>query len=194
MRNVNMHVGGIELPALAVNNFLPPGWVVILSIGFASLWPWLNKKGIEPSTPLKFALSFILMGIGFYVFYLGCATSTQTGLIPLVTFIGGYFFIISGEMCLSPIGLSMVTKLAPVKIVSMMMGIWFFASAIGEFLAAKIGALMSVPEAIANANNPATSLPFYANILSKIGMGSIAIGLLLVCFVPVIRRWMADIR
>ena len=75
-----------------------------------------------------------------------------------------------------------------------MMGIWFFASAIGEFLAAKIGALMSVPEAIANANNPATSLPFYANILSKIGMGSIAIGLILICFVPLIRRWMADIR
>ena len=194
MRNVNMHVGGVELPALAVNNFLPPGWVVILSIGFAWLWPWLNRKGIEPSTPSKFALSFILLGIGFYVFYLGCATSTQKGLIPLVTFIFGYFFIISGEMCLSPIGLSMVTKLAPVKIVSMMMGIWFFASAIGEFLAAKIGALMSVPEAIANANNPATSLPFYANILSRIGMGSIAIGLILVCFVPVIRRWMADIR
>ena len=194
MRNVNMRVGSVELPALAVNNFLPPGWVVILSIGFASLWPWLNKKGIEPSTPLKFALSFILMGIGFYIFYLGCATSKQSGLIPLVTFIGGYFFIISGEMCLSPIGLSMVTKLAPVKIVSMMMGIWFFASAIGEFLAAKIGALMSVPEAIANANNPVTSLPFYANILSRIGMGSIAIGLLLICFVPVIRRWMADIR
>ena len=84
MRNVNMRVGSIELPALAVNNFLPPGWVVILSIGFAWLWPWLNKKGKEPSTPLKFALSFILMGIGFYVFYLGCST-TQTGLIPLVT-------------------------------------------------------------------------------------------------------------
>ena len=194
MRNVNMRVSSIELPALAVNNFLPPGWVIILSIGFAWLWPWLNRKGIEPSTPLKFALAFILMGIGFYVFYLGCATSKQSGLIPLVTFVGGYFFIISGEMCLSPIGLSMVTKLAPVKIVSMMMGIWFFASAIGEFLAAKIGALMSVPEAIANANNPATSLPFYATILSRIGMGSIAIGLILVCFVPVIKRWMADIR
>ena len=194
MRNVNMHVGNVDLPPLAVNNFLPPGWVVILSIGFAWLWPWLNRKGLEPSTPLKFAFSFILMGIGFYVFYLGCSTSAQTGLIPLFTFIGGYFFIISGEMCLSPIGLSMVTKLAPVKIVAMMMGIWFFASAIGEFLAAKIGSLMSVPEAIANANNPVTSLPFYATILSRIGMGSIAIGLVLICLVPVIKRWMADIR
>src|SRR5688500_1775070 len=61
MRNVDMNVFGAELPALAVNNFLPPGWVIVLSFFFAWLWPWLNKKGIEPSTPLKFALSFILM-------------------------------------------------------------------------------------------------------------------------------------
>ena len=194
MRNVNMRVGGVELPALSVNNFLPPGWVVLLSFAFAWLWPWLNKRGKEPSTPLKFGLSFILMGIGFYVFYLGCKISTDTGLIPLVVFIAGYFFIICGEMCISPIGLSMITKLSPAKIVAMMMGIWFFASAIGEFLAAKIGSLMSVPKEIAEANNPATSLSFYADILSKIGMGSIAIGLLLICFVPVIRRWMKEIR
>jgi POT family proton-dependent oligopeptide transporter len=194
MRNVDMKVGGVDLPPLSVNNFLPPAWVIILSIVSAWLWPWLNAKGKEPSTPLKFALSFILMGIGFYVFYLGCKMSTETGLISLLTFVGGYFFIIAGEMCLSPIGLSMVTKLAPIKIVAMVMGIWFFASAIGEFLAAKIGSLMSVPEEIAQANNPVTSLPYYADILSKIGLGSIGIGILLICFVPVIRRWMKDIR
>ncbi len=75
-----------------------------------------------------------------------------------------------------------------------MMGIWFFASAIGEFLAAKIGALMSVPRDIAEANNPATSLPYYADILNKIGLGSIIIGVMLMAFVPVIKRWMKDIR
>lgn len=194
MRNVDMNVGGVNLPPLSVNNFLPPGWVVILSFFFAWLWPWLNKRKMEPSTPLKFALSFILMGIGFYTFYLGCKTNTDTGLISLVNFVFGYFFIICGEMCLSPIGLSMVTKLSPTNIVAMMMGIWFFASAIGEFLSAKIGSLMSVPREIAEANNPATSLPFYADILSKIGIGSIALGVILIAFVPIIRKWMHDIK
>jgi proton-dependent oligopeptide transporter, POT family len=193
MRNVDMNVGGVELPALSVNNFLPPGWVIVLSFFFAWLWPWLNKRNREPSTPLKFALSFILMGIGFYVFYLGCKT-TSTGLISLTTFVFGYFFIICGEMCLSPIGLSMITKLSPGNIVAMMMGIWFFASAIGEFLSAKIGAMMSVPREIAEANNPATSLPFYADILSNIGIGSIALGVLLIVFVPLLRKWMHDVR
>ncbi|MDQ6813423.1 MAG: peptide MFS transporter [Bacteroidota bacterium] len=192
MRNVNMNVGSTNLPALSVNNFLPPGWVILLSFVFAWLWPALNKKGIEPSTALKFAYSFILMGIGFYIFYAACTQHKGTGLISLFSFAAGYFFIISGELCISPIGLSMITKLSPKKMVALMMGIWFFASATGEFLAGKIGSLMSVPESVVN--NPVLSLPYYANILSKIGMYSIAIGIVLICLVPLIRKWMSDVR
>jgi proton-dependent oligopeptide transporter, POT family len=126
------------------------------------------------------------------VFYLACQLTGGTGRISLLPFLMGYFFIICGELCLSPIGLSMITKLSPPKIVAMMMGIWFFASAIGEFLAGKIGSLMSVPREVVN--NPVLSLPYYADILSKIGIGSLCIGVVLICFVPVIRRWMGDIH
>jgi len=194
MRNVDMKILGIELPALSVNNFLPPAWVVILSFCFAWLWPWLNKRGKEPSTPLKFAFSFIFIGLGFFVFYLACMANLTTGLISLASFIAGYFFIICGEMCLSPVGLSMVTKLSPKNIVGMVMGIWFFASAIGEFLAGKIGSLMSVPKNIAKANDPALSLPYYADILYKIAAYSGCIGILLLCIVPLLRKWMGNIR
>ena len=138
-RNAKMVLFGIDLPELSINNFLPSGWVIILTLIIAPLWPWLNKRGKEPSTPMKFALSFIFLGAGFYVFYLGCLANQSTGIVPLWPFVWGYFFIILGELCLSPIGLSMVTKLSPARIVSLMMGIWFFASAIGEFLAGKIG-------------------------------------------------------
>lgn len=191
MRNVDMHVLGFNLPPLSVNNFLPPFWVIALSPVFAWLWLWLNKKGKEPSTPLKFALSFIFLGIGFYIFYLGCKMATD-GLISLYIFALGYVAIICGELCLSPIGLSMVTKLAPVKIVGMVMGIWFLASAIGEFLAGKIGSLMSVPENVVN--DPIQSLPYYADILSKIGLGSVLLGGVLMLIVPLLRRWMGDVK
>jgi proton-dependent oligopeptide transporter, POT family len=192
MRNVDMNIMGYNLPPLSVNNFLPPGWVIVLSFVFAWLWPWLNKRGKEPSTPLKFALSFILMGIGFFVFYIACRSSISTGHIPLWTFVAGYFFIISGELCLSPIGLSMVTKLSPVKIVAMMMGIWFFASAIGEFFAGKIGSLMSVPEKVQD--NAIASMPYYADILNKIAIGSVGVGILLWITVPLLKKWMKDIH
>ncbi|MGV3640571.1 MAG: peptide MFS transporter [Adhaeribacter sp.] len=193
MRNVDMHVAGTDLPALAVNNFLPPAWVIVLSFFFAWLWPVLNRKGLEPSTPLKFALSFLFLGLGFCVFYLGCLMAGDTtGRISLLPFVMGYFLIICGELCLSPIGLSMITKLSPPKIVAMMMGIWFFASAIGEFLAGKIGSLMSVPPSVVD--NPVRSLPYYADILSKIGLGAIGIGVALLLFVPLIRKWMGQVR
>ena len=193
-RNSKMILFGMELPALSVNNFLPPGWVIILTLVVAPLWPWLNKRGKEPSTPLKFALSFIFLGIGFYIFYLGCRANLDTGIVPLWPFVFGYCFIILGELCISPIGLSMVTKLSPAKMVAMMMGIWFFASAIGEFLAAKIGSLMSVPKYILAKNDPVLSLPYYADVILKIGIASAVIGVLLMFTVPFLKRWMGNVK
>jgi proton-dependent oligopeptide transporter, POT family len=192
MRNVDMKVGGVPLPALSVNNFLPPFWVIALSPVFAWLWLWLNKRGMEPGTPVKFALSFIFLGGGFLVFYLGCQAGKATGLISLTAFTLGYVAIICGELCISPIGLSMITKLAPARIVGMVMGIWFLASAIGEFLAGKIGSLMSVPEHLVN--DSVQSLPYYAAILSKIGGGSVLLGIGLLLLVPVLRKWMGGVR
>lgn len=193
-RNSEMTIFGIDLPELSVNNFLPPGWVILLTLIVAPLWPWLNKRGKEPSTPLKFSLSFIFMGFAFYVFYLGCQGAERTGLIGLWPFVWGYMFLILGELCLSPIGLSMVTKLSPSKMVALIMGIWFFASAIGEFLAAKIGALMSVPEEILAKNDPVLSLPYYADVILKIGIASAVIGVLLIFTVPFLKRWMGNVK
>lgn len=193
-RNSQMTLFGFDLPELAVNNFLPPGWVIVLTLLVAPLWPWLSKRGKEPSTPLKFAISFIFLGIGFYIFYLGCRANVDTGIVPLWPFLLGYMFIILGELCISPIGLSMVTKLSPVKIVSMMMGIWFFASAIGEFLSGKIGSLMSVPKEILEKNDPKLSLPYYADVIQQIGIGSAIIGVLLIFTVPFLKKWMGNVH
>jgi POT family proton-dependent oligopeptide transporter len=192
IRNVNMRFLGFNLPPLSVNNFLPPAWVIILSFFFSKFWIWLNKKGKEPSTPLKFAFSFILMSIGFYVFWLGCVLNVHSGLIPLWCFVLGYFFIIAGELCISPIGLSMITKLAPAKIVGLMMGIWFFATAVGEFLASKIGSMMSVPRNFQN--NAIISMPYYASILYKIALACIVTGIILWALVPVLKNWMKEVK
>lgn len=191
MRNVDMHVMGTELPALSVNNFLPPGWVVILSFFFAWLWTWLAKRKLEPATPVKFGFAFVLMAIGFLVFYLACLNA-ESGLISLFAFTMGYMFIIAGELCLSPIGLSMVTKLSPVRMVAVMMGIWFFASAGGEFLAGKIGKMMSVPEAVQK--NAVASLPYYATILKEIAIASAIAGALILLLSPLVKKWMGDVK
>ena len=193
-RNSKMILFGIDLPELSVNNFLPAGFVVILTLIIAPLWPWLNKKGKEPSTPLKFALSFFLLSIGFFVFYLGCRVNENTGIIPLWPFVFGYLFFVLGELCLSPIGLSMVTKLSPAKMVSLMMGTWFFGTATGEFFAGKIGSLMSVPKNIIEKNDPILSLPYYADIILKISIAAAVIGVLLILTVPFLKKWMGNVK
>ena len=99
-----------------------------------------------------------------------------------------------GELCISPIGLSMITKLSPKKMVALMMGIWFFATAVGEFLAAKIGSMMSVPKDILAKNDPLLSLPYYADVIIKISASSFIIGILLFFTVPFIKRWMGTVR
>jgi proton-dependent oligopeptide transporter, POT family len=189
-RNVNMHFLGMELAPLSVNNGLPPFWVISLSLVFAWLWLALNKRGWEPGTPVKFALSFLFLAGGYAVFYWGCTMNTG-GVIPLLFFVFGYFVIICGELCLSPIGLSMITKLAPAKMVGMMMGIWFLATAIGNFLAGKIGALMAVPGGTTNA---VETLPYYSAILKNIALGSLAVSVLLFLVVPLLKKWMKDVR
>lgn len=191
MRNVDMHVWGMDLPALAVNNFLPPAWVVVLSFFFAWLWTWLARRKLEPHTPIKFGLAFLLMALGFLTFYLACIHAEE-GLIGLVAFALGYMFIIAGELCLSPIGLSMITKLSPVRMVAVMMGIWFFASAGGEFLAGKIGKMMSVPESVQN--NAVASLPYYATILKQIAIASALAGCIILALALPIKKWMGSIK
>lgn len=192
LRNVDMKILGFNLPALSVNNFLPPAWVIVLSFLFARLWPFLNKIGKEPSTPLKFAISFMLMALGFYVFWIACKMNGANGLIPLWSFVAGYFFIICGELCISPIGLSMITKLSPARMVGLMMGIWFFATAAGELLASKIGSLMSVPKLLQN--NAIASLPYYQTILFKICVAAICTGIFLFLLIPILKKWMKDVQ
>lgn len=193
-RNSKMVLFGIDLPELSINNFLPPGWIVVLTLFIAPLWPWLNKRGMEPSTPLKFALSFIFLGASFFIFYLSCQANLKTGIIPLSPFLWGYCFMMLGELCISPIGLSMVTKLSPKKMIALTMGIWFFATAVGEFLAAKIGSLMSVPKDILAKNDPILSLPYYADVILRISITSVIIGILLFFTVPFLKRWMGNVR
>src|SRR5205814_5412204 len=107
----------------------------------AMLWTRLARRGREPSTQIKFVWSLVLVTIGF-VFLVFAALRSEGGhLVSPLWLVAAYAFHTWGELCLSPIGLSFVTKLAPVKFVALLMGTWFLATAIGEFLAGQLAAL-----------------------------------------------------
>jgi len=188
-RNVNMNLFGIHLSSAAVNNSITSIFVVLLTPFFVWLWIWLSKKKREPDSVIKFSLGLLQLGLGFYV-YVFAARYAHDGIVSLFFFSLGYFFMVTGELCLSPIGLSAITKLAPAKMVGLMMGMWFLASSYGQYLAGLIGSLMAIPTDTGTLSSPAESLPVYTDVFGKIAMVAASCGLLLFLLSPILKKWM----
>ena len=135
-RGVDRVIFGWEVPASMFQS-LNAGFIFTIAPLFALLWIALAKRNMEPSTPIKFSIGIVLVGLGFLALVYGMNSSEglQTGVIWIVLI---YFLHTLGELCLSPVGLSSVTKLSPQRIVGFMMGMWFFASAAGNYVASLI--------------------------------------------------------
>ena len=133
--NLNNEILGIELSPNGVNNSANSLFV----IGFAALdglvWLWMAKRKIEPNTVIKFGLAFIFLAGGFWIFYYTKFFADLNGRTSLGIFTFGWFIITFGELCLSPIGMSAMTKLSPQKTQAVIMGMWFLASAYGQYFA-----------------------------------------------------------
>jgi len=189
-RNVDM----LGMSSAAVNNAINPFFIFTLTFPMAWLWMKLSQRNIEPSTPAKFGIAFVLLGIGFYVFVIGGFWSDE-GMVNLAYFGGGYLLITLGELFLSPIGLSMVTKLSPERFTGMMMGFWFLASAMGQYLAGVIGTLMAIPQGEdAGSFLAIDSLSIYSGVFVKITIASLIVGAVLFVLTPLLKRWMHGIK
>lgn len=195
-RNVDMTVFGYKLSSAMVNNSINPFYIILISPLFAIMWRKLDEKNLKPSDPVKFGLAFLLLGIGYYIFVAGGKLGATTGNMPLTYFAAGYFFITCGELFLSPIGLSMITKLSPAKIVGFMMGTWFLASAFGHELAGFIGSKMAIPETNADGSafTAIQSLPIYMSGCQQIGKISLIFGVVVLLCSFIIKKWMHNVK
>ena len=132
---------GWEVPAAWLVNFVNPFLIILLSIPFSWLWVWLDRKKLEPSSPFKFAMGLVQLGLGFLSLWAGAAHAGDTGKCSMSWLVLAFFLFTTGELCLSPVGLSMITKLSPARLVGMFMGVWFLASALANVFAGKIGGM-----------------------------------------------------
>jgi POT family proton-dependent oligopeptide transporter len=121
---------------------------------------------MDPYTPFKFAWGLLQLGLGFGALVFGAKLfASSSGMVPLVFLIGAYFLHTTGELCLSPVGLSMVTKLSPGRIVGFVMGAWFLSISFAHHLAAFIAKLTAAPElANGEAASPLATLPIYTDV------------------------------
>jgi POT family proton-dependent oligopeptide transporter len=181
---------GLSMTA-AQTNFFNPGLIVLLAPVFAAGWVWLNRKGLEPSTPLKFGLGILQAGLGFLVLWFGIENFAGPDFrVPLIWLFLAYLLHTTGEICLSPVGLSMITKLSVARIVGMMMGIWFLASALAHTLAGLVAQATSGDTVGGVVVDPGAQLQTYADVFSTIGWVGVGIGVLLMLLSPWLKRMM----
>ncbi len=140
--NVGMGVAHSEIPA---TEFQAANAVYILLFGlvFSALWTFLSRRDMNPSAPVKFALGLGQLGIGFMVFYAGALSADGRGMSSMAFLLIGWMLVTTGELCVSPVGLSMVTKLAPRRLVSTVMGVWFVSITYGNYISGLIATLTS---------------------------------------------------
>jgi len=189
-RNVDRVVLGIEIPA-SVFQSLNSLFIITLAPLFSILWIYLAKRKKEPSTPVKFGLGIIQLGIGYLVlvFGMGLAGDGQTALIWLVLI---YFFHTSGELCLSPVGLSMITKLSVKRVVGMMMGAWFLASGYANFLAGRIAQMTSVNGE--GGEGVVSSVDIYIDVFQNVGLLAVGAGIAILVISPFLRKGMHGVH
>lgn len=190
--NGNVTSGGFNMTQ--VNNSLNSLWVVAFAPVIGILWMYLSRKRMEPSTTTKFGLGFLILGLGFLTFYSSIFSAGEDGYTSMWIFVFAYFVISIGELCLSPIGLSMITKLSPRQLTGMMMGTWFLASAYGQYGAGLIGAAMAQGDSSNTNLTNYEKLVQYTDGYQIIGIISIISGIVLVALSPVFKKIMGDVK
>jgi POT family proton-dependent oligopeptide transporter len=179
-RNTHNSIFGFEFPSTAWQS-INALFIIVLSGVFAWLWLKLNSIKKEPSTPMKFAIGLALVGVGFLILVPAAAMIEKTGeKVGIIWLLMVYFIHTVGELFLSPVGLSAMTKLAPARIVGQMMGIWFLGAATGNFIGGRVGGMFE-------------TFPIKYIFLAVFGT-SLFFALVMFFLVPWMKRLMGDTR
>ncbi len=189
--NLSNDLLGLQLDPNGVNNAANSLFVIIFAPLLGIVWIWLSGRKKEPNTVVKFGLGFLFLALAFYTFYATRFFANAEGLTSLELFTLAYFIITFGELCLSPIGLSIMTKLAPVKLQAVMMGMWFLASAYGQYAAGILGAGM------ASADENATKiekLNTYTDGYQQLAIYALVAGIVLIVISPLVKKLMQDVK
>ena len=189
--NLNKTVLGIPVDPNGVNNSANSFFVIAFAALVGLVWLWMSKRKIEPNTVIKFGLGFLFLAGGFYVFYYTKFFADANGITSLDLFTFGWFIITFGELCLSPIGMSIMTKLSPAKLQAVMMGMWFLASAYGQYFAGLLGA--NIAGASENSTN-LEKLVIYADGYKQLAIYALIAGLLLILISPLVKKLMQDVK
>ena len=188
----NVVAGAVTLDPNGVNNAANSVFVIIFAPLVGLVWLAMAKKKIEPNTVIKFGLGFIFLAGGFYTFYTTRFFEVASGIASLDVFVVAYFIITFGELCLSPIGLSIMTKLSPQRLQGVMMGMWFLASAYGQYVAGILGAGLSTNGS--EGDSLQQKLITYTDGYYQLAIYALIAGVVLIVISPLVRKLMQEVK
>ena len=192
-RNVDRHIFGWLMPA-SMTQFFNPFFIVVLGSVFTWMWVKLDKIGKNPSIPMKFSLGILQLGAGFLLTIVGLQFVDDAAMVPLLTLVALYLLHTSGELFLSPIGLSMVTKLAPKDIAGTAMGGWFLSFAIANYAGGLIATLTGGHGGGEEGIDAMASLHTYIDVFSTLGMVLVAFAVLIALLSGPLNKLMHGVR
>lgn len=188
LRNVNL----VWINA-SQTNAITAMYIIMFAIPFSYIWIYLSKKKINPFTPYKFAFGLLILGIGYAIYALSGSFADSAGKVPFAFMMFGYLMFSTGELFMSPVGLSKVTELAPKQIVAFMMGVWFLSSAFAFRLVGFVGSKLAVG-GTADEADPLASLAIYTNGFEQIAYVTLGGAAFAFIIAPILKKWMHGIH
>jgi POT family proton-dependent oligopeptide transporter len=211
-RNVNL-----TLLNASQTNAINPGYIIFLAIPFSMMWVYLSKIQRNPTTPNKFALGILQLGLGFLVFAMSAQYMDAAGRTPFMFLMVGYLLLTTGELFISPIGLSKVTELSPKNMTAFMMGVYFLSSSYAHYISGAIaklttanevgvipepGFMTSIIEKVTgfaggyseSSVEGVQSLVSYTSVFTQVGVVAIGMAILAFMLAPILKKWMHGVH
>jgi POT family proton-dependent oligopeptide transporter len=187
-RNVNLRLYGNQAMTPAQTQSFQSGWILILAPIMAALWTWLGRFGRNPNPVAKFGVGLLLIGASFFVIILGSQFAGADFKSPLIFLAAAYLMQTTGEMCVSPVGLSEMTKLAPPLLISTLMAAWFLGTAGAEGVAAKIAQLTASDTIGGQVLDAGKALATYSHVFGMIGLWGLGAGVVMLALSPWLKK------
>ncbi|MBN8816179.1 MAG: peptide MFS transporter [Sphingomonas sp.] len=193
-RNTDLSVFGLFSISAGQTQFFNAAFIVIFAPFMSLLWTSLARRGLEPPIPVKFAIALIGVGLGFLFLVWGSSFAGPDFKVGIWWLAGLYLIHSLAELCISPVGLSMITKLSIVRIVGLMMGVWFLSISVAQYVAGVVAQFASVETVGGQVTNLKVSLDTYTHTFTTIAWVAIGLGVLLFLLSFPLKKWMHGVK
>ena len=193
-RNTDLSVFGWFSISAGQTQFFNALFIVLLAPLFSVMWNAMAKSGVEPTIPIKFSIALMAVGGGFLFLVWGSQFAGPDFKVGLWWLAGLYLIHSIAELCISPVGLSMITKLSIARVVGLMMGVWFLSIAVAQYVAGIVAQFASVETVGGQVTNLKVSLDTYVGVFTTIAEVSIALGVLLLVLSFPLKKWMHGVK